>query len=1140
MSYNHGDIDKKWQKTWEEAKIFEAENGSEKDPYYVLIEFPFPSGAGLHVGHPRSYTALDVIARKRRMEGYNVLYPIGWDAFGLPTENYAIKTGRKPQEVTKENIDNFRRQLKSLGLSFDWSREVNTTDPAYYKWTQWQFLEFFKAGLAYKDKKAINWCKSCKIGLANEEVVNGGCERCGGEVEMRDKEQWMIAITKYADRLIDDLETVDFLPKIAKQQVDWIGRSEGAKIRFDLGDVREVLVATGNEAKLARNRFVCEGTNIALREASDYGLHAHDVEEGSDLTENARMKAQVYAGKVDVPVLGMDSAFVLDGVDMDPAEVRRSMITAEEEASLSQKEIADRMLAHYKGLAEERGGVIEGHWHDVFVCIFPDGTEQVTECKRPIQLTTKVNEPVDEFFPIRSLYINKKTGKYSKDQTEDETRIELEDYRAALLDALQPSIEVFTTRPDTLYGVTYMVLAPEHPLALQLATDEQRSDVEAYIEASAKKTDIERGDAGKEKTGVFTGAYAKHPLTGEDVPIWVADYVLMNYGTGAVMAVPAHDERDFAFAKKYDLPVKQVVAPNIVLTGADAPRSDVDTVKNRRAADAIIEHPDGGKFLIQSEKAKDVHFVGGGIDEGEDVIEGLRREIIEETGYVNFEIGACITEHLFCTGYRDKKNLNQEGDTAVYHVKLIDEERIDSEVEQGIHTIEWMEKDKLASKITWQHHQIIWDIFLNGAYTGDGCLVNSEELDGLSVEEAKTAITNKLEELGKGEKATTYKLRDWVFSRQRYWGEPIPLVHCETCDWVPIPEDQLPVVLPDVDEYLPTDDGESPLAAIDDWVNTECPSCGGPAKRETDTMPNWAGSSWYFLRYTDPHNNEAFASKEALEYWMPVNLYNGGMEHTTLHLLYSRFWNKFLYDRGHVPVSEPYHSRRSHGLILAEDGSKMSKSKGNVVNPDDIVTNFGADTLRVYELFLGPFAEPAPWSENGVMGVKRFLDRVMRLEEFVQDAESKELTSALHKMLGKVTADIESMSFNTAVAAMMSYVNELHKEKAVSKESLHAFLRALVPFAPHVANELYEKTGGSKIVESLSWPEFSAELAKDDVVTIAIQVNGKMRGTIELDAGSDQAAVESAARAEENVAKYLEGEVKKVIFVADKLVNFVV
>ncbi|MDA0208131.1 MAG: leucine--tRNA ligase [bacterium] len=996
MSYNHSDIDKKWQKTWEEAKIFEAKNDSKKDPYYLLVEFPFPSGAGLHVGHPRSYTALDVIARKRRMEGYNVLYPIGWDAFGLPTENYAIKTGRKPQDVTKENIDNFRRQLKSLGLSFDWSREVNTTDPAYYKWTQWQFLEFFKAGLAYKDTIAINWCTSCKIGLANEEVVNAACERCGGEVEMREKEQWMIAITKFADRLIDDLETVDFLPKIAKQQVDWIGRSEGAKIRFDLGEVREVLVATGNEAKLERNRFVCEGSNIALREAVDYGMHSHEVNEGSDLVENARMKAQVYAGNVDVPVLGMDSAFVLEGVDMDPAEVRRSVVTEEEEAALSQREIADRMLAHYKGLAEARGGVIEGHWHDVFVCIFPDGTEKVTECKRPIQLSTKVHEPVDEFFPIRSLYINRKTGKYPKEQTEEETRVELEDYRVALLDALQPTIEVFTTRPDTLYGVTYMVLAPEHPLALQLATDEQSADVETYIEASAKKTDIERGDAAKEKTGVFTGAYAKHPLTGEYVPIWVADYVLMNYGTGAVMAVPAHDERDFAFAKKYDLPVKQVV--------------------------------DG-----------------------------------------------------------DEANLDHEAFIAK-----------------------------------------------------DGKLVNSGAFDRMTVAEGIAGITSKLEELGKGEKATTYKLRDWVFSRQRYWGEPIPLVHCEACDWVPIPDDQLPVVLPEIDAYLPTDDGESPLAAINDWVNTECPSCGGPAKRETDTMPNWAGSSWYFLRYTDPHNSEAFASEEALKYWMPVNLYNGGMEHTTLHLLYSRFWNKFLHDRGHVPVSEPYHSRRSHGLILAEDGSKMSKSKGNVVNPDDIVTNFGADTLRMYELFLGPFSEPAPWSENGVMGVKRFLDRVMRLEEFIANDASKELTSALHKMLKKVNTDIESMSFNTAVAAMMSYVNELHKAKSVSKDSLHTFLRTLVPFAPHVANELYEKTGGNEILESLSWPEFSEELTKDDVVTIAVQVNGKLRATLEMDAGSNQAKVEAAARAEEHVAKYLEGEVKKVIFVPDKLVNFVV
>ena len=600
MKYDHKEIDAKWQKKWMDAKAFEVDEKSKKEPFYCLVEFPYPSGAGLHMGHPRSYTALDVLARKRRMQGYEVLYPMGYDAFGLPTENYAIKTGRKPQEVTKENIETFRRQLQSLGFSFDWSREINTTDPEYYKWTQWMFLEMFKNDLAYKDKKAINWCKSCKIGLANEEVVNGACERCGGEVEKRDKEQWMIAITKYADRLLEDLEGVDYPERVKKQQIDWIGKSEGAEVEFSIDD------------------------------------------------------------------------------------------------------------------------------------------EAVT---------------------------------------------------------------VFTTRPDTLFGATYMVLAPEHELVDKIVTDEYRKDVEKYRKEAASKTDIDRSDETKEKTGVFTGAYAVNPVNDEKIPVWIADYVMMGYGTGAIMAVPAHDTRDFEFAKKFDLPIIEVVS------GGDVSKE---------------------------------------------------------------------------------------------------------------------------------------------AYVGDGKLVNSDMLDGLEVPKAIEKITKWLEKNKTGKAAVNYRLRDWVFSRQRYWGEPIPLIECEKCGWVAVPEDQLPVELPEVEKYEPTDTGESPLAAIEDWVNTECPSCGGPAKRETDTMPNWAGSSWYFLRYIDPKNNKTFADKKLLKKWMPVNWYNGGMEHVTLHLLYSRFWNKVLFDLGHVPVSEPYAKRTSHGLIMSEDGTKMSKSKGNVVNPDEVVEKYGADALRLY------------------------------------------------------------------------------------------------------------------------------------------------------------------------------------------------
>ena len=803
MSYDHKNIEKKWQQRWEREGVFYASDASDKEKYYCLIEFPYPSGAGLHIGHPRSYTGIDIIARKKRMEGKNVLYPIGWDAFGLPTENFAIANHRKPQEVTKENTDTFRRQLQSLGFSFDWSREINTTDPEYYKWTQWMFLQFYKASMAYKAKTKINWCLSCKIGLANEEVVNGVCERCGGQVEKRDKEQWMIAITKYAQRLLDDLDTVDYLPKIKKQQQDWIGRSEGAEVDFKVSNSDEV-------------------------------------------------------------------------------------------------------------------------------------------------------------------------------------------------------IRIFTTRPDTLFGATYMVLAPEHELVGRIVKDEYRIEVEAYVSEAGKKTDIDRADATKEKTGVFTGAYAINPVNGKEIPIWVADYVMMGYGTGAIMAVPAHDERDFEFAKKFDLPIVEVV------------QSD---------------------------------------------------------------------------------------------------ERVD------------------------------------GCFAGEGTAINSNFLDGLSTNEAKEKITAWLTEKGLGKATVNFKLRDWVFSRQRYWGEPIPLVYCDKCastgsasgdGWVPVPDDQLPVLLPEVEKYEPTDDGESPLSAISEWVNTKCPKCGGEARRETDTMPNWAGSSWYFLRYLDPKNNEVFADKSKIGYWMPVDLYNGGMEHTTLHLLYSRFWHKFLYDQGFVSTSEPYVRRHSHGLVLADDGHKMSKSKGNVINPDEIVEKYGADALRMYEMFMGPFEEPVPWSTNGLLGIARFLDKVVRLKEMVRGSEEDVVTRMLHKTIKKVTEDIDGLRFNTAVSQMMIFVNDVQASGSITKESFLKFLLLLCPFAPHLSNELAEQLGVESCLETNQWPEFDASLIVDQVVTIAVQVNGKLRGEIQASPNSTQAEVEALARADENNAKHLEGEIKKVIYVSGKLMNFVV
>ena len=801
MKYDHKQIEKKWQDIWDEKHCFEAENGSDKEKFYALVEFPYPSGQGLHVGHPRSYTALDIVARKKRMQGYNVLYPMGWDAFGLPTENYAIKNHVHPAEVTKKNIARFKSQLKALGLSFDWSREINTTDPNYYKWTQWIFLQLFKKGLAYKKEMNVNWCTSCKCVLANEEVVNGVCERCGSEVVHKTKSQWMLAITKYAQRLIDDLDDVDFIERVKVQQRNWIGRSTGAEVDFK-------------------------------------------TTEGDTLT-------------------------------------------------------------------------------------------------------------------------------------------------------------VYTTRPDTLFGATYMVISPEHPAIEKWAAGLANIDaVRAYREEAARKSDFERTELNKDKTGVkLDGVCAINPVNGKQIPIFVSDYVLMGYGTGAIMAVPAHDDRDWAFAKKFGCEIIEVVS--------------------------------------------------GGED-----------------------------------------------------------------VQQAAFTA----KDET------------------------GILVNSDFLNGKTVKVAIPAMIAWLEEQGIGRAKVQYKLRDWVFSRQRYWGEPIPIVQCEKCGWVPLPEDQLPLTLPDVESYEPTENGESPLAKMTDWLNTTCPCCGGPAKRETDTMPQWAGSSWYFLRYMDPHNDKALASKEALEYWSPVDWYNGGMEHTTLHLLYSRFWHKFLYDLGVVPTKEPYAKRTSHGMILGENGEKMSKSRGNVVNPDEIVDTYGADTMRLYEMFIGDFEKAAPWSPKSIKGCRRFLERVWALAEKVQDGDaySKEHEVLMHRTIKKVGEDADNLKANTAIAALMTMLNEFY-DKGVNRAEYMTFLTLLNPLAPHITEELWQQMGGEGLLSVAPWPQYDEEKTVEDTVEMAVQVNGKLKCTIKLPADCDKQTAIDTALAEEKVQHAIEGkQMVKQIVVPGKIVNLVV
>lgn len=1170
--YDHSKIEKKWQKYWQSKKLFQAKEDQEKKKFYSLIEFPYPSGDGLHVGHIRSNTAMDVISRKRRAEGYNVIYPIGWDAFGLPTENYAIKTGIQPAIVTKKNTDTFRRQLQSLGFSFDWSREINTTDPAYYRWTQWIFLQFFKKGLAYKKKMTINWCPKDLIGLANEEVIDGKCERCGTAVEKREKEQWMLAITKYADRLDKDLDDVDFLERIKIQQRNWIGKSEGAEIRFKI--------------------------------------------QNSGFKNDAKME-----------------------------------------------------------------------------------------------------------------------------------------------------IKVFTTRPDTLFGVTYVVLAPEHILVKELLNNGScilnHSEVEAYIAKVKKESEIERTDTSKEKTGIeLKGIKALNPANNEEIPVWIADYVLADYGTGAVMAVPAHDERDGEFAKKYGLPIKEVIMPIINVTQGDfAFRDGIKTV-DRECILAIVKHWEKDEYLcLVSEKHKWTTFVIGGIDKGEDEMEAAKREIIEETGFKDFASFKRLGGHVYAKHFAPHKNENRFAKLNGFYVELKSgtQDPI-AEHESNHQKVIWVPKEdiptKLYPKITdWA----FWQRFVNGdvPFVGNGVLENSGKFDGKDSESVKKEITASVG----GKWITTYKLRDWIFSRQRYWGEPIPVVHCEKCGIVAVPEKDLPIKLPKVKNYKPTETGESPLASITKWVNTKCPQCvadknktkyfifdfdgvlgdtwkimnetkvamgdsktieeaaeeslnffyNAPkerrghsltpkeiidrrnwivtygkhladgefdlftgfikelkkiknakfavvssgseqyvipalrksglkfthilgyevnnskeekvekvckdwdidvkeayyftdtradvlelenilnknriigcawgyhgferlktvlpekqilrdfkdihrffntdcsAKRETDTMPNWAGSSWYYLRYTDPKNKKAFADPGNLKYWTPVDWYNGGMEHTTLHLLYSRFWHKFLFDLGLVSTNEPYQKRTSHGLILAEGGVKMSKSKGNVINPDSIVEKVGADSLRLYEMFMGPFDQPIAWDTNNIAGVRRFIERVWKLrEKVVEKTEEKVadfilINKMIHKAIKKVSDDIEAMRFNTAISTLMISLNEIEKLKAIDSEQYGMFLRLLAPFAPHVVEELWESLGNKKSIQLAGWPSYDPALAVDNEVTIVVQINGKMRGSFTTTADNSKEELERLAKSIPEASKWLEGKsIKKVIVVPNKLVNIVI
>jgi len=954
--YNFKDIEKKWQKKWDSDGVYKTSEGTDKPKYYILDMFPYPSGEGLHVGHPKGYIATDVYARQKMMQGYNVLHPMGWDAFGLPAENYAIKNKVHPKVAVEKNVKRFKEQLEKIGFTYDWSREVNTTDPEFYKWTQWTFLKMLEKGLAYESHEPINWCPTCQTGLANEDLEDGRCERCDSEIEQKPMRQWVLKITDYADRMLEGLDKLDWEESIKEQQRNWIGRSEGAEIDFEIKD------------------------------------------------------------------------------------------------------------------------------------------------------------------------------------SEDK-------------------IKVFTTRPDTLFGCTYMVLSPEHKLIDTLKDKiENWSEAEKYIKNASKKSDLERTELAKDKTGVkVEGVMAINPANQEEVPIFIADYVLAHYGTGAIMSVPAHDERDFEFAKKYGIKIKEVVTPCFIKTGGDDAFRDNDPIVEREAITAIVKHWSEDKYIVLRWKKVDWHtFITGGVEEGQTPEEAARTEVLEETGYKNIKVSKEL-KRFHAKFFHVPKKVNRFAHFHSFYFELENGEKEELTTEEKEnHNVLWLAEKELLNILTPPGHLYVWDDLKNRekAYIGEGKNVNSGFLDGLETTGAKKKMIEWLEkkEIGKG--SVNYKLNDWVFSRQRYWGEPIPVIHCDKCGVVPVPEKDLPVMLPDVEKYEPTGTGESPLSAIDDWVNVDCPKCGIKAKRETNTMPQWAGSSWYYLRYIDPKNKEALVDKKKEKYWSPVDFYVGGAEHATRHLIYARFWHKFLFDIGVVNYDEPFKKLQHVGLIMAEDGRKMSKRWGNVINPDEVIEKYGADTLRLYEMFMGPFAQAIAWDTKSMEGSHRFLLKVWKIIKEKKMTEcggdkgcggtSKELINLFHKTIKKVTEDIEGFRFNTAISQMMILINYISKLDSVPRGAMKKFLQLLAPFAPHFSEELWASLGEKKSIFLEEWPKYNPELIKDEEINLVVQVNGKVRENILVSADIEEDEAKELTLSQESVKKWIEGkDIVKIIFVKGRLINIV-
>ncbi len=1146
--YNHKRIEKKWQEKWEKAKLYHTKESNKKEKKYILNMFPYPSGEGIHAGHLRNYVPTDTYSRYLRMKGFNVLHPMGWDAFGLPAEGYALKNKTHPKKVVKKNVERYKKQLSSIGLSYDWKREINTTDPEYYKWTQWIFLQMFKKGLAFESNEPINWCPSCKTGLANEDLENGLCERCDSEVEQKPVRQWVLKITDYAEDLLKDLDLLDKWPdSIKDSQKNWIGKSQGVEIDFPVCIYKEILLASNNPSKKERVQELLnsEGLDIKVFTPKEKGIKEIEVIEGGvSLLKNAEKKALAYREKTNLPILAGDTGFYIKGEKNNPIKVKRNVLTEEEQNKLSKEQISKKMVSYYTNIAKKHGGEVEAYWQDVWVLSTPNGDIKNKKNKREVILTTKRKGKLNPNFPLRGLYRSKETGKHidggSKEDIED-----LLPVKKALKKLLTDSLPVFTTRPDTLYGSTYMVVAPEHQKIQEIwSFVENKQEIKNYINKTKRKTELQRTSEEKNKTGVeIKGINAINPVNGKKIPIWIADYVLSNHGTGAIMAVPAHDERDFDFASKKGLPINYVIYPKRI-DKYTPPIKGKKTVE-RKTVHVIVEDPDSGKMLfLKWKKFNWRTFIVGGVEEGEDIVKAAKREVEEETGYTDLEFQKMTPFQVEAHYHAAHKNENRKAYTTAVHFKLKSNRRKKiSKVEMEKHDIEWLEFNQETAKSLTCAEIDIWMEWLKKegdfAYIGSGVLANSEDLSGIESEKAKEMIRKKVE----GKKKITYKLKDWVFSRQRYWGEPIPLIHCEKCGVVPVPEKDLPIKLPEVKSYEPTGTGESPLANISSWVETECPNCGSSAKRETNTMPQWAGSCWYYLRFIDPSNNKEFVSQKKEKYWMPVDLYVGGVEHATRHLIYSRFWHKFLYEENLVSTKEPFIALRNQGLILGPDGRKMSKRWGNIVSPDDIIKNFGADAARIYIMFMGPFEGEVAWNINGPVGAHRFLEKVWNLSKKVSlnknnDTKTK---TALHKTIKKVNEDIESFSFNTAISSLMILVNLMDEKEEIKKENLENLLILLAPFAPHITEEIWETLGNRTSIHKKNWPKYNPDVLLKENVKIIFQINGKTRGSIELPRDSKEKTVLDEVKKTPVFSKWCNGkEIKKVFFVPNRIINIII